>query len=309
MLLAVEPTLNYMTYRIGEPVVYLTNPYFVLQPVALVGAAYGARELRQRYHAVMQEMEIPERASEPEKLTDVVPTWLPWTFFLAGVVFNFSRVLARGGFDAIYRESGVPGLIAWGVVNPFIWAPIVAQFLAVYLSIEILAPRRLAASDVGIHFRDPEGLGGLRPIGELLKHAYYYLVAGLIAYALITYAPLVNPEDWTVTAVAHSVFTVAWIGTVLTVGIGVYVLHRFMHREKRRQLRRLERQANEYIDDPWDIANYSVPDDVQAEVDELLARMDRVSNTNGYPATFSIWSQLLVSIVLPKAIQLTLVAS
>lgn len=307
-LIIIEPTLNYLAYRAGEPIIYVANPYFLLQPVALIAAIYGSYDLRRRYHNAMHEMEVPERSSNSEQLMDIVPRWLPWAFFLTAVVVNFGRVLARGGFTGVYQDAGISAVIAWGIVNPFIWAAIASQFLAVYLSIEIRAPRRLANSDIGIHFRDPEGLGGLRPIGELLKHAYYYLMAGLIAYALIMYTPFVTIEEFTVTGVAKGVFTIAWIGTVVTVGFGVYILHRYMHREKRRQLRRLEQQANKYIDNPWDISSYAISEEKQDQVDDIQARMDQVSNTNEYPATFTIWTQLLVSILLPKAIQLALVA-
>lgn len=309
MLLVVPPVMNYMSYRIGEPIIYLNNPYFILQPIVLFGAAVGAQSLRRRYHTVMQEMQIRDRASNPDRLIDIVPRWLPWGFFLTAIVFNFGRVAARGGFGVIYSESGLPGVIAWGVLNPFIWAAIASQFLAVYLSIQLLGPWRLYHSDVGVHFRDPEGLGGLRPIGELLKHAYYYMVAGLIAYALIAYPPFISPEDWEVTAVAATSFTIAWLGTIATVGFGVLILHRFMHREKRQALQTLEAQANQYIENPWDIAEYEIPEANRSRVEDILARMDRVSATNEYPATFSIWSQLLISIVLPKAAQLALAAA
>lgn len=309
MLVTVPPVLNFLSYRLGNPVIYINNPYFILQPLVLIGAAVGARSLRRRYHSVMQEMDVAGRASAPDRLLDIVPGWLPWAFFLTGVAFNFARVLGQGGFDAILRENGPAAVIGWAVVNPFIWAPIIAQFLAVYLSIQLLAPWRLYHSDVGVHFRDPEGLGGMRPIGELLKHAYYYTVAGLVAYALIAYPPFVSPENWEVTAVAATGFTIAWLGTIATIAFGVLVLHRFMHREKRETLRTLEAEANEYIDNPWDIAAYEIPEEHRDRVEEILARMNQVSATNEYPATFSIWSQILLSIILPKAVQLTLAAA
>jgi hypothetical protein len=303
----IAPILNVRAYLVGEPVVYIQNPFFILQPIALVASVYGSRALLKRYHKVTQEMNISNRASDPDNLIDIVPDWLPWTFFVIAVVLNYVRVLALGGPFAIYRESGLSPVIGWMLVNP-IWASIAAQFFAVYLSIELIAPWRLWQSDIGVDFRDPEGLGGLRPIGELVKYAYYYMVVGLIAFALVTYGPVVSVEDWGPTAATNVIFTSAWLAAVATVGFAVFTLHRFMRREKRHELHRLKRLEQKYTENPWDITAYTVSQDNEEMVDEIRHRMGLVSATNEYPATFSIWSQLLVSIVLPKAAQL-LIAS
>ncbi|WP_335999615.1 hypothetical protein [Halorientalis halophila] len=191
------------------------------------------------------------------------------------------------------------------VLFPFVFLPIVVQFFTVYVTIEFLAPWRLSKSTVGIHFLDPQGVGGMRPLGELIKKAYYYLVVGLVGYALITYAPFVD-SAWTVSAAAGVIFTAVWVGTVATVAFAVFTLHRLMHREKREEIQRLERQIREHIENPWDVKNYEIPADARDEVEDLRERIERVSATSEYPATFSIWSQLLLSIAIPKAIQLIL---
>lgn len=302
-----EPVLNVWIHLLGGEVLYLQNPLFVLQPIAFIGAVYGANSLIDRYKDAMTEMQIEKRATDHEQLTDIVPTWLPWLFCSVGVVLSFARGLAQGP-TVIYQDWGIPGLMAVFFVNPFVWTPIAAQFLAVYLAIEIIAPRRLATSDVGIHFLDPEGLGGLRPFGELVKHAYYYMVAGLVAFLLAIYGiPGIIPSggDGPVDFV-NIVFTVSWVGTIATVGFAVFTLHRFMHREKRRELHSLESELRELTDNLYDVSDYSVPPDVEHDVAKIRERMDIVSGTREYPATFSIWSQLLISIVLPKAVQVML---
>ncbi len=196
-------------------------------------------------------------------------------------------------------------VIGWGILNP-LWSALAVQFVAVYLAIEFIAPWRLYHSDIGIDFLDPEGLGGLRPIGELVKHAYYYMVAGLVAFALVLYGPIVSAASWGPTATTSIVFTVIWLGTVATVAFAVFILHLFMRKEKRLELHRLNEIRREIIDKPWDIKAYNVDEEKQDQLNELQQRIDTVSATQEYPATFSIWSQLLISIVLPKAFQLLL---
>jgi hypothetical protein len=154
---------------------------------------------------------------------------------------------------------------------------------------------------------DPHGVGGMRPLGELVKRAYYYIVVGLVAYALITYAPLV--ESAPVNATAGTVFTAVWVLSVATVAFAVLTLHRFMHREKREEIRRLERRLHDHVENPYDVAEYAVPEDESDAVEDIQQRIERVSATSEYPATFSIWSQLLLSIVIPKAVQLLLASA
>jgi len=287
----------------GDQAFYIQNPLAVLQPLGIMAAVFGARSLRAKYHRVLHEMNIEERTANPTHFTNIIPKWLPWIFVGLLVTANYTQVALRGGPLGIYRESGLSAMLGWTVANP-IWTTMTVQFAVVYIGIVFVAPWRLWKSDVGIDFYDPEGLGGLRPIGELVKHAYYYAVVGLIAYALVLYGPIVSAPGWEVATGTSLIFTVVWLGAVATVAFAVFVLHRFMHREKREELHRLRMLEQKRIDTPWDGNSYSPQESDDDVVDDLRQQMDRVSSTNEYPATFSIWSQLLLSIILPKASQL-----
>lgn len=281
------------------PVIYRENPYFILQPLILLGAVYGAQSLQAAYDRVMVKMRVSERADNPESLLKPIPAWLPWALFIIGAGLQ----LARATLDM--AGWGVTDFIANFLIFPFVFVPIVVQFFVVYVSIEFFAPWRLSKSEVGIHFLDPQGVGGLRPLGELVKKAYYYIVAGLVGYALITYAPFVN-STWTVSAAAGTIFTAIWIVTVASVAFAVFTLHRFMHEAKRQEIQRLETELRDHIENPWDVESYEIPEEKKGQVEDLRERINHVSATSEYPATFSIWSQLLLSIALPKAVQLLL---
>ncbi|WP_336037303.1 hypothetical protein [Halobacterium yunchengense] len=305
LILVIDPVLNAWAHASGYRSVFLDNPYFVLQPLALVASIYASRSLVQSYDDVMTEMAVEERTDSPERLTEIVPDWLPWAVFAVGAGYLYVSTFATG-LDAIYRTDGPVGVFAGLVINPLVWVPIAAQFLSVYLSLELLAPYRLVTSDVGIHFYDPEGLGGLRPIGELLKQAYYFMMLGLICYALILYHPLAEVQGLERSPLTDVTFTAIWVVTIATVAFAVFTLHRFMHREKRAELQALEAELRSYVDNPWDVKHRTVPDGDADRVAELQRRMEIVSGTNEYPATFSIWSQLLLAVVLPKGVQLFL---
>lgn len=60
------------------------------------------------------------------------------------------------------------------------------------------------------------------------------------------------------------------------------------------------------IDEPWDVSDYKIPEPEEDAVQSIQNRTQCVSATREYPATFSIWSQLLIGIIVAKAIQLIL---
>lgn len=278
--------------------IYVTNPYFLLQPVVLIGGVYGAHSLRRSYTQALEEMRITERSTHPERLINIIPDRLPWALFIIAAGLQLIRAYTD------FAAFSTTGIVANAIVFPFVYAPILVQFFVVYAGIEFIAPWRLYKSDVGIHFLDPHGVGGLRPLGELIKKAYYYIVAGLLVYALITYAPGV--EDWGVSTTAGAIFTGVWAVTIFTVAFAVLVLHRFMHREKRIELEKLEAELRNYLDNPWEVREYKIKEGAADDVEDIRQRINEVSSTREYPATFSIWTQLLLSVAIPKAVQLFL---
>lgn len=296
----VVPNILTAAYNLstGVPLVYSENPYYLLQPLLLVGAVWAARMLHHDYDHVIVEMGLSSRASNSEQFTDPTPSWVPWSLFAVAVAILFI-------FPGNMSEWTLTTYIANFFILPFVYTPIVVQFFTVYVTIEFIAPWRLARSDVGIHFFDPEGVGGLRPLGELVKKAYYFVVIGLIGYAFITYAPFIE-SGWTVSRGANLLFTSIWLVTIGTVAFAVFQLHRFMHHEKRATIHRLEQQICEHVTHPWDVEAREVPPDKEQTVADLEERIKQVSQTSEYPATFSIWSQLLISIALPKIVQYTI---
>ncbi|CCQ36763.1 uncharacterized protein Nmlp_2604 [Natronomonas moolapensis 8.8.11] len=283
----------------GEVHIYYLNPYYALNPFLLLGAVYGARKLRKEYATAVREMNLEDRAQthEADDLVDTVPQKLPWVLFVIGATVQF--------LPSVTDPSGLvfTDYVMNYFVLPFVYTPIVIQFLAVYFSIEFIAPFRLWRSTVGIDFLDPEGVGGLRPLGELVKTAYYYIGAGLIGYAFVIYAPLID-TGWVPNTGVNVIFTTVWIISIGTVAFAVLILHRFMRREKRAELQRLEAELSAHIDSRYDILEYEIQDDRQEYVQNLQDRIQKVSKTREYPATFTIWTQILLSIALPKAFQL-----
>lgn len=192
---------------------------------------------------------------------------------------------------------------------PLGYGIIFAEFLATYIGILVYFPRRIRRTDFKINFLDPEGLGGLRPAGELMKSAYYFAVFGLIGFAIMLYGPsIINNLTGSPYSdpglVQDMLFTSVWILAIGTMVYGLSQIHWFMKRTKRRELTRLDREARELVKDPFDMERFEVKN--EKKYDEIRQRMEYVNNTQEYPTTFTMWIQISIGIILPKAIQILL---
>lgn len=298
----------------GRVAVFVENPLWLLTPAAVLGAAFATTELHGRYQVTVERMNLTERASHPSLFDGLVPDRLSLLFVLLGTAFALVNATAFVTVQRIYAVEGLAGVLGWMVVIPLGYAPVAATFLATYVSVEVLLPRRIERAGVGLYYLDPEELGGMRPVGELVKYAYYIVMLGLVAYAVATYGPHVldgvfeytayDPPDRSVTLA----FTAVWLAAVGTMVYGIYVLHRHMRREKAADLRRLDEEIRDVLEDPWDIAGLETNDDSVDTFGDLRTKMNHVAATSEYPATFTMWTQVVVGVALPKAIQLVLSA-
>ena len=135
-------------------------------------------------------------------------------------------------------------------------------------------------------------------------------MVGIIGFALFVYGPWVFSNNFTApvepSPVIDAVFTISWLLAVGTLAHALYVFHRFMKRQKREKLFELDQQYRELIDGAWDIAEHEWPEEHSDQIEVLENRMERISNTREYPATFAMWTQLIIAVILPKGIQLLL---
>lgn len=181
------------------------------------------------------------------------------------------------------------------------------EFVLLYFSIHVLLPRRIASTDIGLFFYDPRNMGGLAPIGQLFKRTYYLFTAGLLLYFVVVYGHIIfseviqnpYPEPGLVTT---AFFSFAWfVGLGLTT-YSMYTIHRVMSSEKEQRIRRLEERMREAIDNPYDIESAKITD--SEKLDDTRRRLKQVRATKEYPTTFTMWSQILISVLLPQAVNL-----
>jgi len=297
----------------GRPAVFVANPLWLIRPAVLVAAALATESLLARYELAVEHSHLFRRAESPSRFTRLVPRSLSAVLISAGVVFTVLNAVVILTVPQIYDAGGPARVVRFLLVTPFGYVPVFATFLATYVAVELLLPYRLQRGDVAVDFLDPEQLGGMRPIGELLKQAYYYMMVGLVAFAVAVYGPHVLDGVFAYEGLpepgltVNVLFTAVWVAAVLVMVYGIYLLHRYMAVEKREALHRLDRLARERLDDPWDIESFDAAD-LDEEYETHRKRVQYVTDTREYPATFTMWTQLVVGVMLPKALQLTLSA-
>jgi hypothetical protein len=295
----------------GRSVVFFENPLWLINPFILLMAAFATHSLLRRYESAIVRSNLLERSNSPDKLKGLVPPALSATVMGVGVVFTIVNAVFLLTIPQIHAAGGYTRLFKFLVITPFGYVPILGTFFSTYIAVEVLLPRRLETAGVNVDFLDPEQLGGMRPVGELLKYAYYFVMIGLTSSAISIYGPYVlggifSYEELTPPGTfVNAMFTAVWVVAVGFMAHGIYVLHRFMIREKRQERDRLNRKVREQLDEPWDIQQFDA-DNPPGEYQKYRAQLDYVTSTKEYPATFTMWTQLLVGVLVPKAIQLVL---
>lgn len=236
--------------------------------------------------------------------------------YVLGVGFLTAHVMINMS-SWIVSIAGVPGLVHRLLVWNF-YLLFVVEFALVYFSVHVVVPRRLKDADVGLFYYDPENMGGFGPLGQLLKRSYYLYTGGLLLFLTISFGPAYLASIGSSLGVSSTVpsevaptttafFTVAWIVGVLSIGHSMLTIHRIMATEKQQHIGELEAELREAIENPYEITTAEKAD--EDRLNDIERRLDKVRATRVYPASFTMWSQIAVSVIFPQALQLLLQAT
>jgi len=308
--LAFDIFLQFYIEFTGSTASLFENPFWLAIPITIYAGVHINRDLKRRYQGALRRLQINRRVQNPAQFQTLVSGKTRWTLFTLSVCIIVINLVYFVTIPTILADGGLASLIGNFVTVPFVYTPVVIDFIANYLGIQLVLPRRLYSSEFELDFLDPERIGGLRPVGELVKHSYYYTVFGITAFALFIYAPEafgnlfyspVQPSP-----LINALFTIAWLAGASVMGYGLWVFHRFMRREKKEKLEELDRKYRDAMECPWDITKRKIPDTEADRIDDIEQRMDNIASTKEYPATFGMWTQLLIGIILPKGVQVFL---
>lgn len=297
------------TYKLltGYEHILLATPTVVAGPIGILLAAVGIRYMSANYADAIEYLYSHNQGPNTEfgKLGQMVSGRTKWAVYGIAALSEYVYVLFIGGIDAVIAFEGPAGLVNVLFVHQFGYLPFVAEFALLYFSIHFLVPKRLKDANIELFHYDPRNMGGFAAIGQLLKRSYYLYTAGLLLYFILIYGPFVisfgnTPDKPGITAALF--FSLAWFIGLVSIAYSMLRIHRIMADDKESRIRELEAELQEVIDSPHDINSAEITD--WERYDDIQHRLNQVGATKVYPATFTMWSQIAISVLLPQFLQL-----
>lgn len=290
---------------------FIENPFGLALPagvvVATVGIIYMRDGQRNAEKHILSKDQVQSGFSEYRS-----------TFRLRTKLLLFGTVVAAYlvyevfviGIGTLLQTQGPVLAIFYNLfVLPLCYIAVGVEFVLVYCGAHFLLPHKLKHSDLKLHFFDARNMGGFKPVGELFKKSYYFYTVGLLIYLAFFYGPVVTggmPTEGAVQTgpVIVALFTTLWLLGIGTLSYSMYQTHQIMTTEKTARLDEVEAKLTEVVTDPYDADEPQIEDAEQLEAIQFY--LDQIQNTSEYPTTFTMWTQIAVSVILPQALQMSL---
>lgn len=290
---------------------FIVEPNSLAVPAMVILAVIGVRYIHDSYADAIAALRIDERdtASDPMPFEGL----LSLRVRIAGVAVTWAVLQAFNvvvlGIGNLIQIDGI-GLFIYGLFAfTLVYIPVLVEFGLSYFAVHFAVPRRLKRASVGMFFYDPRKMGGFQPIGELLKRSYYLFTAALILYFIQTQAPVVlsqytsAPYQAPKTPIIELVISVGWLVGVGTIAYSMHQVHSIMKSEKDQRIRELEAELTDVMNSPFDVREAEINDKERYET--IQNRLQHVRDTNTYPTTFTMWSQIFASALLPQLLYWT----
>lgn len=302
-------------YLFTDNISWISTPSNLTLALGLVVAVFGVRYMADQYAHAVASLRFSDRPNPPDssRFETLVPFRVKLGVYIVGLLIYYLNLFLGPGAQTVIA---VEGLFKF-VVGQFFLAPLVnlvlvVEFAILFLGIQFLLPRRIAQSDLDLFFHDPRNMGGFGQVGQLLKRSYYVYTAGVLVYFLVAYgdaiasAILNSPYPDPGVQVA-AFFTIAWGAGFLSIIFSMKQMHRLMTQKQSERIRELEADIMRVIKHPYDIRSSQITDEEAMRTNER--QLSQVRATKSYPTTFTMWSQIAISILLPQALQLAVQAT
>lgn len=302
-----------LSYAFRAPLL-VAEPWRLATSAAIIGGLWlgliGAIHMRNGYTTAVTKLQLDRRPTDhnPSQFETIVPLRVQIAIYVLAVVATYLNVFFGIGLDTLISEAGTwPIIVRLFVATPLAYIPIIIDVGTMFLGVHFLLPRRLAEKDLNLFFYDPRNMGGFAPIGQLLKRSYYIYTGGLLAYFFFIYIPIifsgVIDSSYEANPVTAVFFSLAWLVGVVSIGYSMWKVHTLMANKKEQRLQELEEDLQSVIENPYDIRTSSVAD--EGRLDEITRRLDHVRSMKEYPTTFTMWSQILISVILPQILNMS----
>jgi len=318
LLVAVALVIEYgvvdgYNYFVAGTASVATDPISIVTAFGLVLAVVGIRWMRDSYAEAIASLRVSQQKASAGPGSEiafeyVVPVRLKLAAYAGGVALLLYNHFVLLGIPTLLEIQGPVGTVVYNfTLQPLVYVPLIVEFGLLYVGIHFLLPHRILKADLDLFFYDPRRMGGFAKVGRLLKRSYYLFTAGLVLYFVLIYGvtlldDLVRSPYPDPTPALAVMFSVLWVLGVGSIAHSMYRIHTLMSAKKEREIERIERQLRDLLDDPYDIQGATIAGHERTE--EIQHRLEQVRSTREYPSTFTMWTQVGISVVLPQALQL-----
>lgn len=84
-------------------------------------------------------------------------------------------------------------------------------------------------------------------------------------------------------------------------------MHHVMAGRKEQRISELEAEIEDIIQNPYDFNNSKVTD--EEKLNDIYRRRQEIRDTRVYPATFTMWSQIIISVLFHQALNVAMQAA
>jgi hypothetical protein len=288
----------------GGTHIFLRAPNVAIGYVTVILGVFGIKYMSESLDEAISAIRVHRRIENYE--SDEFQWIISWRtkviVYIIGVIILYAHAIFNVGIPN--RVTAINFLFTW----QFVLLPIIVEFTITYLSIHIRLPRQIKSTDMNMFFYDPRNMGGFATVGTLLKRSYYLYTVALLMFFVYAYGRvLLSLGGYEPGLFDLAFFSIAWFIGLLSIAHSMYTIHQFMSKEKEDRIREIEEELHEALENPYDINNSSVDDHEKFE--DAQRRLEQVRSTRVYPATFTMWSQIVISVCLPQLLQLTVQAT
>lgn len=291
---------------------FIQNPFSLAIPASVLIAVAGLRYMTISHRRALDRMRFSERINDTEqiKYTEfTISLWSRMLLYICVLGVYYTYIFGIIGISSYIDTFGVVSTVAFaGVIYPLGYVPIAVDFMAQFVSVQFVLPRKIAKARPTPAFLDPRDLGGFYPIGELIKRTYYIYTAGLFFVLCYIYGPTITGFGTAAVSRAGTpeavFFTLLWAFGLTSIGISMFTIHRLMANEKEDHLNKLEKEVHGKVNSPYDISSAELHGN--SDFDQFQRRVEQVRAMREYPTSTNTSIQLLASILIPEIINLLL---
>jgi hypothetical protein len=292
---------------------FFTQPNSLAIPAMAILGVVGLRYVHDTYADAIQTLGVDDDRvniddSTHKNFERLVSLRVRVAGYFVALLIYYAVVVFVLGIPRLIDIGGIGlTLYAQVITFPLIIVPVLVELGISYVAVHFLIPRRIAKADLGLFYYDPRNLGGFGPIGELLKRSYYVYTGILLLWFFQSHAPVIlsqfisspYPPPAPILQVALSA---VWFVGVVSIAYSMYQTHSVMKGKKEEKIRSLEQEIKQAVNDPYDATLSNIKD--RERYEEAQETLSHVKNTKTYPTTFTMWSQIFISVFLPQALNM-----